>query len=149
MESKVGRLLIVVDADAIVAQVFKGDSNHARATEIVQKLMKAGVKIIYPVTAVCEAVTVIQRVLGSKIVARETAKLFTESDTSVVNVNGEIYFKAVSKYFSNAVSKKDTIFDCCVAAVADEYQADAIFSFDAFYKKKGFVLASELVKDLN
>jgi predicted nucleic acid-binding protein len=148
MANKVDRLLIVADADAIIAQTFKGDSNHARATEIVQKLVNAGVKVIYPVTAVCEAITVIQRVLGNKVLARETAKLFTGSDSSVIDVDGKIYSKAVDKYFLSVVSKKDTIFDCCVAAVADEYQADAIFSFDSFYKKRGFVLTSELVKDL-
>lgn len=41
-------------------------------------------------------------------------------------------------------SKHATLFDGIVAAVAEKYQADAIFSFDKFYKRKGFKLASEL-----
>jgi len=40
--------------------------------------------------------------------------------------------------------KHHTLFDAVVAAVADKYQADAIFSFDKFYKSKGFKLASDL-----
>ena len=47
-------------------------------------------------------------------------------------------------YFNPDTSKKNTLFDCTVAAVAEEYKADAIFSFDKFYKSKGFKLASEL-----
>ncbi len=41
-------------------------------------------------------------------------------------------------------SKHNTLFDAVVAATAKKYQADAIFSFDKFYKKQGFKLASEL-----
>ena len=42
-------------------------------------------------------------------------------------------------------SKHHTLFDAIVAAVAKKYYADAIFSFDKFYKSKGFKLVSELL----
>jgi len=48
------------------------------------------------------------------------------------------------QYFSSTTSKKNTLFDCIVAVTAEENKADAIFSFDKFYKRKGFKLASEI-----
>lgn len=72
-----------------------------------------------------------------------TAVTFTEPGIQVVEVNQET-IKTAIKYFSPTTSKKNTLFDCIVAGVAEENKADAIFSFDKFYKSKGFKLASEL-----
>lgn len=136
--------LVVADADAIVAQTFPDDANHHKANSISQKLVNLNAQIIYPVTAVTEAITFIQRVLSSGVTAFETAVLFTEPDTQVVEVDQDIYAYAVKEYFSPTTSKKNTLFDCIIASVAKKYKADAIFSFDRFYKSKGFKLASEL-----
>lgn len=67
----------------------------------------------------------------------------TDPSIQVVEVNQQMLTTAL-KYFSPSASKKNTLFDCIVAAVVEEHQADAIFSFDKFYKKEGFKLASEL-----
>lgn len=66
-------------------------------------------------------------------------------EVEVAEINKQTLIHALN-YFSPITSKKNTLFDCIVAAVAEEYKADAIFSFDKFYKKKGFKLASELTK---
>ena len=136
--------VVVVDADAIVAQAFPKDSNHQKAEKISRRLIELGAQVIYPVTAITEAVTVIQRVLGSKATAYGTAVIFTDPRAEIVGINRETYNRAVNQFFSPKMSKKNTLFDCLVASMADEYQADAIFSFDKFYKTKGFKLASEL-----
>ena len=68
---------------------------------------------------------------------------FIESG-QVAEVDEEIYSRAVNDFFDASVSKQDTLFDCIVAAVAKKYGAEAIFSFDKFYQKHGFKLASEL-----
>lgn len=98
---------------------------------------------MYPVTAVLEASTHMQRVLSSTPSAYGSAQFMVDPGTQVVEVNKQTLGAAV-RYFSPSTSKKNTLFDCVIAAVADEYKADAIFSFDNFYKKKGFALASEL-----
>ena len=41
-------------------------------------------------------------------------------------------------------SKQNTLFDCIIATVARKYSAGAIFSFDKWYTKIGFTLASEI-----
>lgn len=137
------RLKIVGDADAIVAQANPHDSNHNRAVKIAQELVDSQANVVYPATAVVEAVTHIQRALSSGATAFGTAQLMVDPVVQVVEVNKQIISSAL-KYFSPTTSKKNTLFDCIVASVAEENKADAIFSFDKFYKSKGFKLASEL-----
>lgn len=134
---------IVVDADAIIGQTDPKDPHHQKANEISQKLIDLGAQILYPVTAVAEANAYMQRVLNNTASAYGTAQFMGSVETNVIEVNKQTLIKALS-YFSPTTSKKNTLFDCIVAAVAEEYKADAIFSFDKFYKSKGFKLASEL-----
>jgi predicted nucleic acid-binding protein len=135
--------LVIGDADAIIAQVNPRDLLHKKAKQTTQKLLRKEVTLVYPVTAVMEAVTYIQRVLNNKEAAYQIAEEFRKNSHQLVSVNPEFYMLAVNKYFKKKGSKKDTIFDCIVAAVAEKIEADAIFSFDKFYKKNGFSLASE------
>lgn len=142
---KIGRMknsLVVGDADAIIAQANSKDLNHNKAVKIAQKLVDEQTSVIYPATAVIEAVTHIQRALNSRVTAYGTAQLMINPAVQVVEVNKHTLTNA-QKYFSPNTSKKNTLFDCVVAAVAEEYKADAIFSFDKFYQKKGFKLVSQ------
>lgn len=135
--------VVVVDADAIIAQTNPDDIHHQKASLISQRLIDMNAQVIYPVTAVVEATTHMQRVLNSTASAYGTAQLMTSEDAQVVEVNKNTLANSL-KYFSTTTSKKNTLFDCIVAAIAIEYEADAIFSFDRFYVKMGFTLAEEL-----
>jgi len=135
--------IIIADADAIIAQTDTKDPHHDKASNISKKLFKLGAQVIYPATAVVEATTHLQRVLNNTESAFEVAQLMTKPESQVAEVNQKTLEQAVS-YFSPSTSKKNTLFDCIVAAIADEKKADAIFSFDHFYKAKGFTLAIEL-----
>ena len=84
-----------------------------------------------------------QRVLNSNASAFGTGQLMTAPTAQVVEINKQTLTTAL-KYFYTTSSKKNTVFDCVIAAVVEDYKADAIFSFDHFYKKKGFKLAEEL-----
>lgn len=140
---KMNRLLVIGDADAIIAQTDSNDIHHHKANIIADSLKSKDAQVIYPVTAILEAATHMQRVLNSTVSAYGTAVVFSNPDIQVVEVNQNT-LKGAIKYFDPNTSKKNTLFDCTVAAVAEEYKADAIFSFDKFYEKKGFKLASEL-----
>lgn len=137
------KLIVVGDADAIIAQTDPRDVHHKKSTTISNNLKKRDARLIYPVTAILEAATHIQRVLNSTVTAYGTAVLFSDPGVRVVEVNQDT-LKGALKYFDPTTSKKNTLFDCVVAATAQEYKADAIFSFDRFYTTKGFTLASEL-----
>ena len=134
---------IIVDADAIIAQVNPSDKHHQAATKISQSLNDMNAQVIYPSTAIAESNAYMQRVLNSTASAYGTAVVFASPGVQVAEVGGET-LKHALKYFSPITSKKNTLFDCIVAAVAEDYNADAIFSFDAFYKKNGFKLVSDL-----
>ena len=137
------KLLIVGDADAIIAQTDPQDVHHEKATAVSGVLKNKDAQVIYPVTAVLEAATHMQRVLNSTASAYETAVVFSNPNIQITEVNQDTLKNALN-YFSPKTSKKNTLFDCIVAVVAEENKADAIFSFDKFYKGKGFKLASEL-----
>ncbi len=135
-------LVVVVDADAIIAQMNPNDIHHKKASAISQYLIENSAQVIYPVTAVVEATTHIQRVLGSTASAYGIAVLMSGIDALVAEVNKQTMTMAI-EYFGPKTSKKNTLFDCIVAAVAREHGADAIFSFDKFYTKKGFKLVED------
>jgi len=140
-------LKVIVDADAIIAQVDPNDAHHETATRISAALVNINAHVIYPVTAIAESNAYMQRVLNSGASAYGTAVVFTDPGVQVAEVNQKTLRNAV-KYFAPTTSKKNTLFDCIVAAVAEEYKADAIFSFDKSYQGKGFRLTNEL-EDLN
>jgi len=138
------QMTVVVDADMIIAQLDNEDTHHANVLRISDFLIKQKAQILYPVTAIAEANAHIQRVLGDSVRAHRMATAFIDTDVQVIKVNHHIFQQAV-KYFSPTMSKKNTLFDCIVVAIAEKHHADAIFSFDKFYQKNGFKLASELL----
>ncbi|MFV1917721.1 MAG: hypothetical protein ACC618_04565 [Patescibacteria group bacterium] len=136
--------LVVVDADAIIAQSNPRDSNYKKAISISENLQNLQTHMLYPITAIGEATAFMQRVLKSSATAYGMATVFLDPQYELVDITQDIYVKAVEGYFSSKASNKDTLFDCFVASIAEKYHADAIFSFDKYYKKNGFKLASEL-----
>src|SRR3989344_2978722 len=128
---------VIVDADAIIAQASLNDQHHNAATKISESLTKMNAQVIYPATAIAESNAYMQRVLNSTASAYGTAVVFADLNVQVAEINQNTLRNAL-KYFSPETSKKNTLFDCIIAAVAEEYKADAIFSFDKFYERKGF-----------
>lgn len=135
---------VVVDADAIVAQAHSRDANHMKAVQISKNLKRMNAQLVYPATAICEAVTVLQHKLTSTATAYGTAVVFADPNLQVVEVSQKTIARAINNFFQPATSKKNILFDCIVLDSAEKYKADAIFSFDRFYKKQGFKLAEEL-----
>lgn len=137
--------VIVVDADAIIAQANPNDANHTKSLFIGGNLSHLQARFIYPASAVAEAVTVLQGRLDNGIAAQALAVSFTNIHMQIAEINQAIIAVALG-YFSSSMSKKNTFFDCIVAAVAQKYRADAIFSYDRFYSKKGFAVAEDFIK---
>ncbi len=137
-------LRVVVDADAIIAQINSKDKHFQRSNEISRFLTERGAQVIYPSSVIVEAITFIQRVLNNPPGAYEAAVVLMNKNVEVVSVDGVLIRKALG-FFGPRSSKKNTLFDCIVAAVAKEYDADAIFSFDHFYKSRGFTLVGDFL----
>lgn len=136
-------MIVIADADCIVAQAYADDVHHKMTLELVKKMDRIGAHLLFPSTAIAEAVTTLQRKFSNPELAASTLELFTDPSIDIEEINQEIVREA-GKLFDPKSSKHNTIFDCIVAAVAKNTNADAIFSFDEWYTKLGFKLASEL-----
>ena len=132
---------VVVDADAIVAWISGTDLNHGKAMAALEKIKRERQILAYPATAIAEATTVLQKKVGARVV-EEVVALFGQAEVEVAATGKSEIEKALKMYFTARGSKKNTLFDAVVAAVADKYQTKDIFSFDEFYKKKGFNLVT-------
>jgi predicted nucleic acid-binding protein len=136
--------LIIVDADAIISFVATDDENHARAKEIMQYVATIEAYMLFPTTAICEAVTVLKRKLNKPEDAANVVKKFQSGNFPIQAVDQETLTFA-GDFFNPYGSKQNTLFDAVIAALAKTLYADAIFSFDRWYKTQGFTLAGELL----
>lgn len=135
--------IIVGDSDALIALVYEGDQLNLRSRAISQKINKNKAQIIFPNTAIAEAITTLLRKHSNPKLAGYLAWQYTKNIFRIEYVNEDIMRQAV-EIFNPIRSKQNTFFDALVAATAKKLNADAIFSFDSWYKKLGFKLASEL-----
>ncbi|MBI2596343.1 type II toxin-antitoxin system VapC family toxin [Candidatus Daviesbacteria bacterium] len=136
-------MIIIVDSDGFIGNLDPQDMHHSNTQKISTRLVKNGATLIYPATVIVETVTFLQGRLNSPELANQVIRLVNDGQLTIEPVDIEIIQKA-SLFMDFKKSKHNTLFDAVVAAIAQKYQADAIFSFDKFYKSKGFKLASEL-----
>lgn len=132
--------IAVGDADSLVALVYKNDANHIRVQKISEWLQSRGYTVIYPNTAILEAVTALKRSLNLVDEAHLLNRQYQAGVFAVEYINEGIQLKA-SQRFESTISKKNTIFDAVVVETAVEFGADYIFSFDNWYSREGFKLA--------
>jgi predicted nucleic acid-binding protein len=131
--------LVVGDADALVALADEKDANHEKAQKIGEWLLSGNYEIVFPNTAILEAITALKRAKNLPDKAQLINKQYQAGAFLVEFVNEEIQQRA-SIRFDKTHSKKNTIFDAVVAETAIELKADYIFSFDKWYTKEGFNL---------
>jgi predicted nucleic acid-binding protein len=101
------------------------------------------VTVIYPNTAIAEAITTLFRKHSNPHLATYVTKQYQDNYFTFQYIDEEI-MKRAAQIFNSKGSKQNTFFDALVAATAKELQADAIFSFDRWYKKLGFRLVADL-----
>ncbi len=136
--------LIVADADILVALANIDDPNHNKTRDIVSKVVEKLYTIMFPNTAIMEAITALKRTLNKPDLAERINRQYQEGAFHIIYINDEIQLLA-SKLFEKTISKKNTIFDAVVLATAQNVKAVAILSFDSWYKKQGYTQASDLV----
>jgi len=142
-EPKFKNKIVVADADALIALALEHDPHHKKSVTIAEMLARNLVTIIFPVTVFPEAITTLKRAFNQPEKAHLINKQFQQGAFSVEYINEEIMTRA-SQLFEKAVSKQNTFFDAIVASTAEKLEADAIFSFDNWYTKLGFTIASNM-----
>lgn len=137
--------VIVVDTDAIIALFHKEDLHAKKAMYLLEQLQKTEAKLLYPMTTIVEATTTFQRKLSQPSLTAQLIALIKSSQLMIEPVDANLLQEAI-QLFRPEGSKQNTLFDAIVAATAKVHNADAIFSFDAWYKKLGFILVEDLFK---
>lgn len=132
--------LVVGDADCLVALVDEKDPNYDKALKVSEWLLARGYQVIFPNSAILEAITALKRAKNLPEKAHLLNRQYQAGAFAVEYINSEIQSRA-SQRFEKTISKKNTIFDAVVAETATELEADYIFSFDSWYPKEGFELA--------
>lgn len=130
---------VVGDADVLVALADQKDSNHNKAQEISEWLRAKAYEVVFPNTAVLEAITALKRAKNLPEKAHLINRQYQAGAFLIKFVDTDIQLRA-SLRFEKTISKKNTIFDAIVIETAVEIDADYIFSFDRWYSKEGFNL---------
>jgi len=141
----VSSLIAVADADALIALALEKDPHHHQAIAISTTLLEQHADIVFPVTVFPEAITSLIRAANQPQKAHLLNRQFQQGAFHVAYLDDEIMLRA-SQIFASAHSKQNTFFDAIVAATAEKLHADSIFSFDQWYPKLGYVLASSYKK---
>lgn len=136
--------VVVVDSDSIFALYNPNDPLNGKAAGILQQLITQGYQLIYPASVIFEIVSLFQRVLPTQTVTTKLIEMI-KNDQILIYVIDEDSLKEAAKIFHPKGSKQNTLIDCSVAAIAKKINADGIFSFDDWFKKLGYKLASEVV----
>jgi predicted nucleic acid-binding protein len=137
-------MLLIVDADALIAMADCSHEFHNRSKEIAKNIAKYRVPCIYPLTAICEAVTVLQKKLLKPESAQFLLKLVKNGTFTTEDIHKELLLEALSTFNPHSLQRGDTLFDAIIATIAYRCKADAVFSFDQGYRRKGLRLASDL-----
>lgn len=138
---------IIVDSDALIALFNKDDAHAEKAERLFEALHEQRARLIYPATTLVETIDTLQRRLKKHENAAQIAMLIAEAKfatESIETIDGHCLKEAVI-FFKFSKSNSSTLADGVVAAVAKKYKADAIFSFDGWYKKQGFTLVTDLL----
>ncbi len=137
--------IVVGDADSLIALVNDEDIHHGKARTIVSVLAEKNYAIVYPNTAILEAITSLKRKLNLTAKAELLAREFLQGKFLLVWVDEEIQKDALERFVHSARSKQHTVFDSIVVSCASRVGADAIFSFDHWYRTLHIPLAEDLM----
>lgn len=136
---------VVVDSDAIFAIYNPNDPLNSKATQTFQRLITKEFQLIYPTSVLFEIISLFQRVLSTPTLTQKLIEMI-KNDQFLIHVIDNELLKESAIIFRPAGSKKNTLVDCSVVAVAKKIKADGVFAYDEFYKKQGLKLADGLIE---
>lgn len=136
---------IVVDSDAIFALYNPNDPLNTRATHTFQQLIAQDFQLIYPTSVLFEIISLFQRVLPTPTVTAKLIEMIQNDQLSTYIIDTNT-LKEAALIFNPAGSKKNSLIDCSVVAIAKKIKASGVFAYDEFYKKQGLKLAEDVLK---
>ncbi|MBI4066090.1 PIN domain-containing protein [Candidatus Gottesmanbacteria bacterium] len=137
--------IIVGDADSLIALVNDRDIHYTNVRRIVSVLEEKSFTILYPNTAILEAITTLKRKLNLAAKAELLARQFLQGVFMVVWVDEDIQKDALERFMQKARSKQHTVFDSIVASCVKRVAGDGVLSFDRWYRTLAIPLAEDLM----
>lgn len=134
---------MVVDSDAIFALYNPNDPLNKQAAQTFQQLITQNYQLIYPTSVIFETISLFQRVLPTPTVTGKLIEMIKKDTLLIYVVDLEI-LKDAAEIFNPTGSKKNTLIDCSVVAIAKKIKASGVFAYDEFYTKQGLKMAEEL-----
>ncbi|MEK7521702.1 MAG: hypothetical protein AAB599_02805 [Patescibacteria group bacterium] len=141
------RKRFIVDSDAIFALYNPDDLLNNSALVTFNRLAEEKCELVYPSSVIFETMSLFQRVLANSEITTLLHEKIQNDELKIYFVEEDVLKDSLS-FFKPKGSKKNTLVDCSVVAIAKKLKADGVFSYDEFYKKNGLKLASELVNPL-
>ena len=135
---------LIVDSDAIYAIYNSDDPLNSKATKTFQKLIENEFQLVYPTSVLFERISLFQRVSPSPDVTKLLIDMVKNNELITYVIDIEL-LKASAAIFKPTGSKKNTLVDCSVVAVAKKIKAAGVFAYDSFYTKQGLKLAEDLI----
>ncbi len=139
--------IVIGDADGLIAFINPHDANNQQASQIASFLEEQQATLYFPTTTIAEVVTTLQRKHASPPLAQQVIDHCRAGNMLLLPVDAMVIASAIPLFHPYG-SKQNTFFDALVAATATLYHADAIFSFDEWYKKQGFTITSDLMSKI-
>lgn len=127
---------VFVEADALIALVYKKDANNQKAKKIYTKLKISKCEFYSSNTSLYEAVTVLSQRINHQVVIEFL--IIIKQTLSIVFIDKKREQKGL-EIFARQTSKNVSFFDCLNMAIMKELKIKEIFSFDKHYKKNGFL----------
>ena len=138
-------LSVFIDSDVFIAFVKKDDSQHAAARKIFDKLRNREVIFSTSNYVFAEVVAVLSQRVGREVALEFIKNIYApESGIDIKWVTLEIEESAVD-IFRKQTSKNVSFVDCVNMAMVYNHHIDAIFSFDAVYKKNALKTVEEFL----
>lgn len=135
---------VVIDSDAIYAVYNHNDPLHSKAIKTLHGLNNKHFQLIYPTSVIFEVMSLFQRVLSTPSVTTKLIEMIKDEQLLIHIIDDEL-LKQSSVIFKPTGSKKNTLVDCSVIAVAKKIKASGVFAYDSFYAKQGLKLAEDLI----
>lgn len=128
---------IFVDTSGLYALVEKKDAHHAAARAIVEKLLRAGRRLVVTDYIVAETVNLANARSGTRVAAR-VLDLIEQSAGIRVEWMGTVRFDATKAFFRKHADHDYSFTDCTSFVVMRELRLSHALTTDSHFSEAGF-----------
>lgn len=125
-----------VDTSAIYALVNRNDPEHARAVDLLARLLDAGEPLLTHNYVVVETISLLQRRIGIDV-ALEAATKARQFETEWIS---EAVHEEARQRLERARRRQLSFVDCVSFVVMQRREIDTAFAFDPHFEAEGFRL---------